>query len=150
VRYLVQGDDEVEDIAQEALLTMLRSLATYRGEGAFNAWLGQLVARTTFKYVRRRRALRKLAEPDGDASLDDASFELGRGDKFFERRRLVALLDTLPHEQRQALVLHYVVEMSVPEIAAELDAPLETIRSRLRVGRARLRALIATESEETP
>ena len=47
----------------------------------------------------------------------------------------------MPHEQRHALVLHHVLGLSVPEIARETEAPDETVRSRLRLGMERLRAL---------
>jgi RNA polymerase sigma-70 factor (ECF subfamily) len=56
-------------------------------------------------------------------------------------------LDTLPFEQRHALVLHHVLEMSVPEVAEEMRAPIETVRSRLRLGRVRLRELLSPSTE---
>ena len=62
-------------------------------------------------------------------------------DEYLRRRRLVALLDQLPHEQRYALVLHHVVGMSVEEIAIDTAAKAETVRTRLRLGKRRLREL---------
>ncbi len=44
------------------------------------------------------------------------------------------------------LVLHHVLGLSVPEIAEELSAPFETVRSRLRIGIAKLRALHAEDA----
>ena len=61
------------------------------------------------------------------------------------RDRMVKVLDQLSDEQRRALLLHYVMGMSVPEVAEELSAPAETIRSRLRLGKAHLRALLFRE-----
>jgi RNA polymerase sigma-70 factor (ECF subfamily) len=52
----------------------------------------------------------------------------------------VRFLDAIPSEQREALVLHHVVGLSVPEIAEDLAVSGETIRSRLRLGIAKLRA----------
>ena len=57
------------------------------------------------------------------------------------RNHLRELLDQLPDEQRHVLVLHHVVGLSAPEVADELAIPFETVRSRLRLGMARLRAL---------
>jgi RNA polymerase sigma-70 factor (ECF subfamily) len=55
-------------------------------------------------------------------------------------------LDALPYDQRHALVLHHVVGLSVPEVAAQLEVPLETIRSRLRLAQNKLREQAAGDS----
>jgi RNA polymerase sigma-70 factor (ECF subfamily) len=151
VRYLVRGDSDVEDISQEALIALLHGLPSYRGDGLLNSWADRVVARTTFLWLKRMRDSREprsheqealVAVPSEDAPLDE----------YVHRQHVVTLLDHIPNEQRHALVLHHVMEMSVPEIAAELSTPLETVRSRLRLGRAALRALAAKEEaeEETP
>jgi RNA polymerase sigma-70 factor (ECF subfamily) len=62
-------------------------------------------------------------------------------DEYLSRRHAIRLLDLLPTEQRQVVVLHHVMEMSVPEIASELAIPFETVRSRLRLARQRLRGV---------
>lgn len=145
VRYLVRGDTDVEDISQEALIALLHGLPTYRGDGLLSSWADRVVARTTFAWVRRKRDIRAsridaptelVAVPSEDAPLDE----------YLHRQYVVMLLDRLPAEQRNALVLHHVLEMSVPEIAAELGVPLETVRSRLRLGRAAIRAMAAEEA----
>jgi RNA polymerase sigma-70 factor, ECF subfamily len=53
---------------------------------------------------------------------------------------VVAALDRLPEPQRHAMVLHHVLEMNVREIGLELGVSPETVRSRLRLARAKLRA----------
>lgn len=147
VRYLVRGDSEVEDIAQEALIALLHGLPTYRGDGLLRSWADRVVARTTFLWLRRMRDSRspRLDEPEELVSVASADAPL---DEYVHRQHLVMLLDRLPNEQRHALVLHHVMEMSVPEIAAELGVPFETVRSRLRLGRAALRALATDEESE--
>src|ERR1700759_1146663 len=69
VRYLLRGDSRVDDIAQEALIAVLRGLATFRGDGQFNSWVDRVVARTTFAAIRRIRAETQPGERsavDGD------------------------------------------------------------------------------------
>ena len=56
VRYLMRGDSDVDDIAQESLVTILRGLSSYRGEGSVTAWSDRIVARTVFAHLRRSRA----------------------------------------------------------------------------------------------
>jgi RNA polymerase sigma-70 factor (ECF subfamily) len=140
VRYLVRGDRDVDDIAQDALVAVVRGLASYRGDGAFTAWADRIVARTTFAAIRARR----LHEANFGESDDEESSEVASNEadplEYLERRRIVAHLDRLPQEQRHALVLHHVLEMSVPEAAHALGIPEETFRSRLRLARTRMRS----------
>lgn len=141
VRYLVRGDRDVDDLSQEALLTLLRGLDTYRGEGEFRAWADRVVARSVFATLKRR--------PDQPTELEPTTpHEFSQGststppDAYCVRRQLVAHLDTLPDSQRGALVRHHVLGMTVPEVSEELGVSQETVRSRLRLGRDRLRRLL--------
>jgi RNA polymerase sigma-70 factor (ECF subfamily) len=137
IRYLVHGDQDVDDIAQEALLAVLRGLSSYRGEGSLESWTDRVVARSTFAWLRRRNSRRALCLETEDECADETTMP----DEYLRRRRLVALLDRLPHEQRYALVLHHILGLSVDEIAVETAAKTETVRTRLRLGKSRLREL---------
>lgn len=146
VRYLVRGDQDVDDFAQEAMLAIVKGLDSYRGEGPLTAWIDRVTAHTTISELRRRNVARR-AQPMGPAlELVPEPSAVGRPDEYMATRWAVALLDHVPEEQRQALVLHFVLEMSVPEIAETLERPVETIRSRLRLGLERLRQLVGRET----
>jgi RNA polymerase sigma-70 factor (ECF subfamily) len=132
VRYLLRGDARVDDVAQEALIAVLRGLGSFRGDGRFEAWVDRIVARTTFASIKRIRAETQPSEVEA-VDIDT------RADAYAERRELAAALDRLPADQREALVLHFAVGMTVPEIAETVGAPFETVRSRLRLGKAALR-----------
>ena len=132
VRYLLRGDARVDDVAQEALIAVLRGLGSFRGEGRFEAWVDRITARTAFASIKRIRAETQPAEFD---AVDTDT----RTDAYAERRELAAALDRLPSDQREALVLHFAVGMTVPEIAETVGAPFETVRSRLRLGKVALR-----------
>jgi RNA polymerase sigma-70 factor (ECF subfamily) len=149
VRYLVRGDQDVDDIAQESLIAVLRGLRGYRGEGAFTSWVDRIVARTTFSHIGKRRdeqGKRAMEAPEllpvGDPG----------GDAYVMRRQLAKVLDLLSDEQRHVLVLHHALGMTVPEIAQMTGAPLETVRSRLRLGMAALRRHLGQDQGggETP
>jgi RNA polymerase sigma-70 factor, ECF subfamily len=145
VRYLSRGDQDVDDITQEALMAILRGLPTWRREGSFKAWSDRVVARTAFAAMKKTRVVREQQQEE-DASPEQASSGEAPPDDYVLRRHMVRLLDQLPQDQRQCLVMHHVLEMSVPEMTEELGIPFETVRSRLRLGRARLRELYARES----
>ena len=137
VRYLIRNDVDVDDIAQDAMVAVLKNLADYRAEGTFYAWVDRITARTTYKALRRRKLRREEPlHPDQGEPAHDPFGE------FHSRRRLVALLDRLPEAQRHVLVLHYLLGMTALEIADELGIPAETVRSRLRLAKTALRSRI--------
>ena len=86
VRYLVRGDSDVEDIAQEALVALLKGLHTYRGEGSFQAWADRIVARTTFAYLKKHRA-RQQRHADYAADLMPVPGDGSAADQFAQRRQ---------------------------------------------------------------
>jgi RNA polymerase sigma-70 factor (ECF subfamily) len=141
VRYLVRGDSDVDDISQRVLLELLGSFRTFRGIGSFEGWCDRITVRVT---LHDRRAARSYQRKKEQTALElYAVRDEGSGpDDYLNRRRLAQKLDGVPLEQRQALVLHHCVGLSVREVASELAIPFETARSRLRLGSARLRALL--------
>lgn len=141
VRYLVRGDSEAEDLAQEAMVAIVRGLPGQREDGRFLAWADRVAVRATFAGLRRARRAR--APLDAAVELSSVPHPGAPPDEYTRRRAAARLLDELPDEQRQVIALHHVLELSVPEIADELALPFETVRSRLRLGMARLRALHA-------
>ncbi len=142
IRYLIRGDRDVDDVAQHALIAVLRGLPSYRGEGRFEAWIDRVTVRETFTYLRRER---KQADARS-LPFDVDTIAVEHRGTFLERRETVERLDTLPGDQRAAIVLHYLVGMSVPEMAAATGVSQDTAKSRIRLGMAKLRR--AAQAEE--
>jgi RNA polymerase sigma-70 factor (ECF subfamily) len=139
VRYLVAGDADVDDHAQAALIEVLRALPGFRGDSALTTWADRITVRETLRRVKRRRThqarLRELhLEPVPEPAPSP-------GERYAARRRVAEMLDALPEAQREALVLHHVAGMSVPELAETLNIPFDTAKSRLRLAIGRLRQL---------
>jgi RNA polymerase sigma-70 factor, ECF subfamily len=145
VRGLVCRDADADDIAQEALVTIIAGLPSHRGDGPLVAWADRVTVRAVFAYLRRRKRTR--LEIEADLSVVPAPGSAP--DESLDQRAAVRLLDAIPHSQRRALVLHHVVGMSVPEVAEATGSPVETVRSRLRLGMGRLRGLHASERSAT-
>ena len=139
IRYLIRGDQLVDDIAQEAMIAVLRGLPSYRGEGSLRSWADRIVARVALGWARRDRR-QKGMERDSVAQQDPPA-HVESPEQYLLRRQAVARLDLLPYDQRHALVLHHMVGLSVPEVAAQLAVPVETIRSRLRLAQNKLRQI---------
>lgn len=135
IRYLVRSDREVDDIAQESMIAIVRGLPSYRGEGSLDAWCERITAREA---IRHRRALVVRASHEDTDALESVATH-DTPEQLVERRRAVGLLDALPDAQRDVIVLHHVLGLSLPEVALELDVAFETARSRLRLGMQKLR-----------
>jgi RNA polymerase sigma-70 factor (ECF subfamily) len=60
---------------------------------------------------------------------------------------IVAALQRLPEEQRRAIVLHHLCDLSVEQVAAEVGAPTGTVKARLSRGRAALRLILLQVDE---
>ena len=148
IRYLVRGE-ELDDLTQDALLRVLERLSSYRGEGRFEAWVDGVVVRVTLRNLSKRR----IDQSRFQAALSDefVSQQSSRpwSTRYLARRRAVEALDRLPAVQRITLVMHHVLGMTVTEIASEVGAPSETVRSRLRNGMAQMRALLGLLREES-
>lgn len=138
VRFLLRGDAEVDDFAQNALIQVLRSLPSFRGESSLTTWVDRITVRTVLRQLgRRQREREQHVRLAPELRMMQASAP--ETESYAARRRLAHALDSLPDAQRQALVLHHVVGMSVPELAAELGVSFDTAKSRLRLGMERLR-----------
>ena len=152
------GDpEEAADALQDAMVAAFRRAASYRGDAAVTTWLHRVVVNACLDRLRRRKV--RLAEPLPD-DLDDHADRgsLATSDTMSgpgtedpadravagERRSAVlAALDTLPAEQRAALVLVDMEGYSVEETAAILECAPGTVKSRCSRGRARLLPLLA-------
>jgi len=143
VRYLVRGGSEVDDLAQESMVRMLKGISTYRGEGTVQAWSDRVVARTVFSHFRRMRK-REYRSVEYEALYAPQEASDGTRGHLAQTRARCAL-DALSFEQRQVLLMHHVAGHSVREIAEALRVPFETVRSRLRLGMLRLRAIVTEE-----
>lgn len=135
VRYLTRGDREVEDLTQTALVEVLRSLGGFAGRCPLEPWADRVVVRQTRRQLARRSNRERRESPSLHAvrAADAPAYGYGA------RRDLARALDTLSGVQREALVLHHSLGMSVKEVADETDVSFDTAKSRLRLGMAKLR-----------
>jgi RNA polymerase sigma-70 factor, ECF subfamily len=149
------GDrEEAADAVQDALVSALRasgpraadgaagaSGAGFRGESAVTTWLHRIVVNACLDRVRRKAS--RPADPLPDHDLPDR-----RPDPLAARELALdvdAALATLPAEQRAVLVLVDMYGYPVDDVAAILECPVGTVKSRCARGRARLLPLLRPE-----
>jgi len=107
-------------------------------------WLLGIGFRIAAQWRRRHRLEVTVAEPEPER-LDDARSPDEVVASREASRRLQAALAQLDIDQRAVVVMHDLNGIPVPEIAAALDVPLNTVYSRLRLGRAKLTAALRGE-----
>ncbi|MFN3960674.1 MAG: RNA polymerase sigma factor [Parvularculaceae bacterium] len=138
------GDAEAaRDIAQDAWGAITRGLARLDDTTAFPAFAFRIVTRRAADHIRTRRRQRALdaalvAEPTEVAELSDAAASAGA---------LQKAMAALPPDQRAAIALFYLEDLSVAEIAAALCIPAGTVKTRLMAARDKLKAAFGVEKE---
>lgn len=137
---MLRADNDVDDAAQDAVLAVLRALSGFRGESLLTTWADRIAVRTILASARRNRSHHARALEIGQ-TLSPSPATTQDLDRFVARRQLVTLMDSLPDEQRHAIVLRHGLGLSVLELAQCINVPVETARSRLRIGLAKLRQL---------
>lgn len=135
-RYLSKGN--VDDVHQEVLIAVSRSIHRYRGDSKFTTWLYSLARNVAVNELRRTRPTVSI-----DSSVE-SEFEAQRFSSRAADRQLIeqAILD-LPAIFRETVYLRDVRRMTYEEIAHQQGLAVNTVRSRLSRGRALLSAQLA-------
>ena len=133
-----------EDAVQEALIQMWKHLPSLRLHSSFKAWIVRIVINEVKQQLRRKQMptvpLEQASEVTGD--LDKAEAAMIQNE---ERQRLRQVLEMLPKEQREAVVLRYFSELTIPEIAVVTGSRGGTIKSRLSRAMSHLRELLRSD-----
>ena len=136
------GDAEMaRDAVQGSWLEIIRGIGRLRDERAFPAWAYRVVSRACARQIGQATCRRKLAH----GLAGETDLPPGEPDDPIARDRLRSAIAALPPEQRGAIALFHLEEMSVAEVAAALDVPLGTVKTRLLHARRKLRAALEGE-----
>ena len=139
LRRLVPNADDALDLHQEVWLDAFRGLKSLQVPQAFRAWLYRIAHHKAARFVRdgirEERVVESLVEAQGEPSETDTDLAL-------DAEALHKALEILPPHHREILVLHYLRDLSTQEIAAILDCPTGTVKSRLYHARFELRNVV--------
>ena len=144
--YRLSGNaEQARDIVQDAWRDIVSGLPKLNDVKVFPAWAYRIVTRRTVDFIRRTQRDRKTnaayaAEPRTD--LQSTSLQESNAD----RAPLNKAVSLLPPEQQAVIALFYKEGFSVAEIAAALETPAGTVKTRLMHARQKLRS--ALEGEE--
>lgn len=141
------GHADLEDVVQQSLLGFVQALPAFRGDCEPTHFASRIAARTAIATARRARAARDRR--DSGVDVDHLLASSGQPhDAAVDQRRAETLRDLLakiPAEQAEATLLRIVLGWSLPEVAKATGAPVNTVRSRLRLAKNALRAAIEAD-----
>jgi RNA polymerase sigma-70 factor (ECF subfamily) len=146
---LGRGHSDVDDAYQQAMLELIRALPSFRGECEPIYFASRVAARTALAVARRSRAAFSRRDDEADVDrivVDSAPAE----DQMEQKRRMELLRDLLariPEEQAETLTLRVMLGWSLPAVAAATGAPLNTVRSRVRLAKNALRIAVEADPE---
>ena len=144
-RLVCHDASDAADAVQAAFEQAWRHRGSLRDADRRGAWLDRIVVREAIRVSRRRRTwLERILGLDHQADgglagpdpIPDVALRMALDDAF----------SALSPEQRAVVALHLHAGYTVAETAAMVDAPIETVRSRLRVARVRLRAALGEDA----
>ena len=134
--------DEAEDLTQDIFLKVFKALDTFDRRANFSTWIVSVSRNLCIDHYRRVRRERETVDRRVDASeLSPVATGLdphGRLERFDRRALLRDALNALPETLRTAVMLRDIQELSYQEIAARLQVPDGTVKSRINRGRREL------------
>jgi RNA polymerase sigma-70 factor (ECF subfamily) len=149
VRTLLPNDEIAGEAVQNVWLRILRGLPALRDPMRFSAWSYRIAHCVAMDHLRAKYA-DALIEPldEHEENAPEAAPEPDRLEERDELEALQAGLTRLPVLERNVLSLFYLQELSLSEIAAVVEVPVGTVKSRLFRARRMLRRLMESRTPE--
>ena len=158
-RSILRDDAEAEDVVQDAYLQAYRGIDKFRGDAKLSTWLTRIVVNEAIAKSRKSSRRAEVIRLDGDMGSNYDATEANMSTDIHEspespesaamraqvRQLLEKTIDDLPDAFRTVFVLRTLEEMSGEEVAACLDIPEATVRTRFFRARSLLRAALSRE-----
>lgn len=131
--YLQTGNrDESEDLAQDVLLKVYKSLNKFKGESTLYTWIYRITINECLTYLKRKNKF--IYEELDEKQVSDVSVEIEVLNNFSKKELRDSLFKT-PQNYRIPLYMYYFDNMKISEIAEILNVNENTIKTRLRRGK---------------
>ena len=139
VSRFLRNQSDVPDVVQEAFIKAYRALPNFRGDSAFYTWLYRIGINTAKNHLVAQSRKSPANSIDAQEAEDYGASEWLKEYASPEREALAAELETtihkamgdLPPDLREAITLREIEGLSYEEIAAVMDCPVGTVRSRI-------------------
>lgn len=153
---LTRNPEEASDVVAEGFVRVYNALHNFKGQSAFTTWLYRIMT-NCFLDIRKKEKSRQatsiesaMVTDEGDVELqieDDAASPHEATERSEREERFERAVSRLPEYQRAMIVMYHGEMMSYEEIAASLDLPIGTVKSRLNRARLTLREMLQKDAE---
>lgn len=134
-----------EDLAQEVFVKLWQTLPRYDGRAQLSTWIYAITRNAAISALRRRRRSVSLSDP---AVIEEVEDVVAAPDAASDDASLRRHVEALPEKQRQAVILYYLDERSVDEVAAMMGMPVNTVKTHLHRARAGLATALGADGTE--
>ncbi|MBU0783177.1 MAG: RNA polymerase sigma factor RpoE [Gammaproteobacteria bacterium] len=147
---MVRNQEDIEDVVQETFIKAYRAIGNFRGDSAFYTWIYRIAINTAKNLLvtqgRRPSTLKESNDGDSETFEDNAALSnIDTPESLYQTKQIGEAVNeamaALPEELRSAIVMREIDGLSYEEIAAAMDCPIGTVRSRI----FRARESIATK-----
>lgn len=153
-RQIVSNDDDACDILQDSYIAAFTKLDTLKEPEKFYGWFKRIVSNRCYNYLKKKKPdlfSQYITEDDNGEEVEfeivdeNETFAPDKALDYEETKRLLReIIDSLPEEQSLCVLMYYVQDMSVAEIAETLGVSQNTVKSRLNYGRKKIKDGVET------
>ena len=155
--YRIIGNyDDAADMAQEALIRIFRSIASFKEQSSFSTWIYRITTNVCLDEIRKRKN-KKVVSLDEEIRMEDGEIKRQfmsddiQPDAAAEQKELRTMvnnaINSLPEDQRIVITLRDIQGLSYDEISTVLDCPSGTVKSRINRARQALKNILSTKRE---
>ena len=143
VKYLLGNEMDAEDVSQNVLIRMYENIHSLHNSKSFMAWLGGIIVNETRRYASkhsRNKGVVNIEDHMGELAEEDP--ELVASENRCDDRlhkAIMRIIESLPHRQREAVLLHYYNDLNISEVATEMKIPHQCVSNYLELARKRLK-----------
>lgn len=131
IRRIIVNDHDADDVHQDVLISVARSITRFRSEASFTTWLHTVARNAAIAHLRRIKDTQQLGPDDQAMTVAPRLSSM-----IADRQTLQAAVAELPDHYRIPVILRDIEQHSYDEIAASMDIGVNTVKSRLSRGRA--------------
>ncbi len=146
--FLVKDRELAEDLFQDTFIKVINTLRSgkYNEEGKFLPWVQRIAHNLVIDYFRKNQRMRMVHDKDDYSIIDNLKLtDENAQDKWMREQthgQLRKLIDELPYEQREVIILRHFGDMSFKEVADATGVCINTSLGRMRYALINLRSLI--------
>ena len=140
-------EEDARDATQDAFLTVLRKLSSFRGEAAFTTWLHRVTVNACYDLLRKRQRAPLLDRGQDDLPAREPPPAPDHADTSSLSMDVQQALLQVPEDFRAVMILHDVHDLRQEEVAAIVGVPIGTVKSRLHRGRIALAKAMGIQQE---